>query len=154
MAHVIHFHSRADETADKAQGTCESSPTILRKAKRRTAYVIVAAILLLLALVEIARAGGPQYVAGVTYFDPGLAGQPITWPNGTISYYTDLGSLSSILSGTSADAFVADAFSRWTGVSTAAVTTTPGGQLAENVSGANVAMDADRTMIMPADIQP
>src|SRR5215470_8908468 len=98
MAHVIHFHSRADETADKAQGTCESSPTILRKAKRRTAYVIVAAILLLFVLVEIARAGGPQYVAGVTYFDPGLAGQPITWPNGTISYYTDLGSLSSILS--------------------------------------------------------
>ena len=117
------------------------------------AYV-AGAILFLIALVEIARAGGPQYVAGVSYFDNGLAGKPVTWANGTITYYTDLGNLSPLLTGTDADAFVADAFSRWTSISTAAVSAARGGQLAEDVSGANVLFNADRTISMPIDIQP
>jgi len=111
-------------------------------------------ILLLIALVEFARAGGPTYVAGVSYFNSGLAGQPITWPNGAITYFTDQGSLSPILAGPAADAFVADAFSRWTAISTAAGTATRAGQLAEDVNGANVILNADRTITMPADIQP
>jgi hypothetical protein len=113
-----------------------------------------AVILLLIALVGIARAGGPEYVAGVGYFNTGLAGQPVTWPSGAISYFTDQGSLSPILAGPGADAFVADAFSRWTSVPTSAVTATRAGQLAEDVSGANVILNADRTITMPADIQP
>ena len=46
-----------------------------------------------------------------------------------------------------ANAFVADAFSRWTSVSTAALTATRAGQLDEDVSGANI-------IPLPADIQP
>ena len=80
---------------------------------RVTVYVLALA-LVLIALAELARAGGPQYVAGTSYFDAGLAGQPITWTNGAVRYYTDQGRLSSILAGPDADAFVADAFSRWT----------------------------------------
>jgi hypothetical protein len=53
-------------------------------------YVAVLALVLLLA-VEFARAGGPQYVAGISYFDARLAGQPVTWAGGTVPYYTDQG---------------------------------------------------------------
>ena len=98
--------------------------------------------------------GGAAYVAGVSYFNSGQAGQSITWPNGAIAYFTDQGNLSPILSGPAADSFVADAFSRWTAISTAAVTATRAGQLAEDVSGANVILNADRTITMPADVQP
>jgi hypothetical protein len=121
---------------------------------RRVVFIAAVAILLLIALVEIARAGGPQYVARAGYFNAGLAGQPVTWPNGAITYYTDLESLSPILAGSDADALVADAFSRWTATSTAAVSATLGGQLSEDVSGANVILNADRSITMPADIQP
>ena len=47
-----------------------------------------------------------------------------------------------------------DAFSGWTSIPTAAVTATRAGQLAEDVSGANVILNADRTITMPIDIQP
>jgi hypothetical protein len=156
MAHLIHFHARA-ESSTKPEAPRETRRRALvrsGKAWRFTAYAIGAVILLLIALVEFARAGGPQFVAGVSYFNSGLAGQPITWPNGTITYFTDQGSLSPILAGSGADAFVADAFSRWTSISTAAVTATRAGQLAEDVSGANVILNPDRTITMPADIQP
>ena len=155
MAHLIHFHSRAENappTRETAKGT-QHEKRVHRKSWRFTAYAI-GAVILIIALVEFARAGGPAYVAGVSYFNTGLAGQPITWPNGAITYFTDQGSLSPILAGPNADAFVADAFSRWTSISTAAVTANRGGQLAEDVSGANVTRNADRTITMPADIQP
>ncbi len=157
MAHLIHFHSRTE----KATANPEAAKENLRekrvsrgKSSRYTVCAIGAVILLLIALVEFARAGGPEYVAGVSYFNTGLAGQPITWPKGAINYFTDQGSLSPILAGPDADAFVADAFSRWTSISTAAITATRGGHLAEDVSGANVILNADRTITMPADIQP
>jgi hypothetical protein len=117
-------------------------------------FVLVCSLLLLVLLVEFARAGGPQYVAGVSYFDSGLAGQQLTWPGGSVHYYTDQGDLSSVLRGQDADAFVANAFSRWTLISTAAVSATHAGQLAENVSGANVILNSDRTVTMPADVLP
>jgi hypothetical protein len=111
------------------------------------------AILFLIALVEIALAGGPQYVAGVSYFDNGLAGKPVTWANGAITYYTDLGNLSPLLAGRNPTPL-------WRMPSlagralTAAVSAARGGQLAEDVSGANVLFNADRTISMPIDIQP
>ncbi len=157
MAHLIHFHSRADKATANPEADNENSreKRVSRgKSSWYTVCAIGAVILLLIALVEFARAGGPEYVAGVSYFNTGLAGQPITWPGGAINYFTDQGSLSPILAGASADAFVADAFSRWTSISTAAVTATRGGQLAEDVSGVNVILNADRTITMPADIQP
>lgn len=102
----------------------------------------------------ISRAGGPKCVAGTTYFEPTTTGQPLIWPQGLITYYTDQGDLSPILPNATANSFVAAAFSQWTAVPTAAVTATSGGQLAEDVNGTNVYVNSDGTITMPADIQP
>ncbi len=99
------------------------------------------------------RAGGPRRVAGVSYFDPAVQGTPLTWSQGAVSYYTDRGDLSPSLPSAAADAFVADAFSRWTSISTAAVSAVRAGQLAEDVSGANVS-PAGGVVALPADILP
>lgn len=65
--------------------------------------------------------GGRTAVRGWrSYFNDGIAGQPMTWVNGAVT-------------SSAADAFVADAFSGWTGVSKAAVKATRGGQIAEDV---------------------
>jgi hypothetical protein len=121
----------------------------------RRALLPPAAVIALLAVVlPMARAGGPKYVAGVSYFNSGLAGTPLTWNQGAITYYTDQGDLSPILPGPAADAFVASAFSQWTSIPIAAIAVTHGGQLAENVSGANVYVNPDGTITMPADIEP
>jgi hypothetical protein len=99
-------------------------------------------------------AGGPRYVAGSSYFNSGIMGTPIIWSQGAIAYYTDQGDLSSILPHASADAFVADAFSQWTSISTAAISATLAGQLAEDVDGTNVTVNSDGSISMPADILP
>jgi hypothetical protein len=109
---------------------------------------------LLLAFIQCARAGGPRYIAGISYFNQGTAGVPLTWAQGAVNYYTDQGSLSPTVSGPQGDALVADAFSQWTSISTAAVTVTHAGLLAEDVSGANVYRNADGTITMPSDITP
>jgi hypothetical protein len=111
-----------------------------------------AAMILFVAL--LSRAGGPKNVAGTSYFNSGSTGQPLVWPQGLITYYTDQGSLSPILPNASANSFVASAFSVWTSVPTAAITATRGGQLAEDVNGSNVILNANGTITMPADIQP
>ncbi len=49
---------------------------------------------------------------------------------------------------------MASALSQWTSIPIAAVVATHGGQLAENVSGANVFVNPDGTITMPADIEP
>src|ERR1041385_7771730 len=85
-----------------------------KKAVFRT-YVLLAIVVLGLGQ---ARAGGPLYVAG-SGFNTGLAGTPVTWAGGQITYFTDQGDLSSLLASAAADQFVADAFSRWSLVSTA-----------------------------------
>src|SRR5690349_25025959 len=82
--------------------------------------------------------GGPAYVAGSSFFDPGMKGTPLTWANGSLNYYTDQGDLSSVLTGPAADAFVADAFTRWISIPTTAIAATRAGQLNEDVRGANV----------------
>ena len=112
---------------------------------------LVAIVLLFAAL---SRAGGPKCVAGSTYFNSGTAGQALVWPQGLITYSTDQGDLSPLLSNASANAFVADAFSQWTSVPTAALAATNGGSLAEDVNGTNVTVNSDGTISIPADIQP
>ncbi|HEX4423914.1 MAG TPA: hypothetical protein VH079_00850, partial [Terriglobales bacterium] len=107
---------------------------------------------LLMGFPRLVHAGGPKYVAGVSYFDSGTVGQPLVWAQGAISYYTDQGNLSPILSGPTADALVADAFSQWTSIPTAAVAATHAGQLAEDVNGSNVFVNADGSITMPVDI--
>jgi len=112
----------------------------------------VAAIIVLFFAV-LSRAGGPKCVAGTSSFDPTMTGQPLTWSPGVVTYYTDQGDLSPILPNASANALVADAFSQWTSVPTAALTAASGGQLAEDVNGTNVTVNSDGTISVPADIQ-
>jgi hypothetical protein len=162
MAQIFHFHERRVRTPEPAQddstkpSDSASAPTPERESPDRQIafYVLALALILLFLLVRLARAGGPQYVVGVSYFDAGLSGQPITWAGGMVNYYTDQGNLSTLLPGASADAFVADAFSRWTSIPTAAIAASRGGQLAEDVNGTNVILNSDRTITLPADIQP
>lgn len=108
-------------------------------------------ITLLFAL--LARAGGPEYVAGSSYFASSTMGQPVTWAQGQVNYYTDQGDLSPILPNAAANNFVANAFSQWTAVSTAALTATAAGQLAEDVNGTNIAVSGG-IVTAPADIAP
>ena len=108
---------------------------------------------IVLQLASVARAGGPAYVAGASYFDPSTMGSPVTWAQGTISYYTDRGDLSTVLPGISADTFVANAFGMWTSIPTAAVSATHSGQLAEDVSGPNLTI-VNGAITAPADLAP
>lgn len=135
-------------TSRNSQGT--SSMASARSFLVRLA--LSAAAILIFAL--LARAGGPKNVAGTSYFDTAVVGQPLVWPQGIITYYTDQGDLSLILPNASANALVASAFGQWTAVPTAAITATSGGMLAEDVNGSNVFLNADGTISMPADIQP
>ncbi len=115
---------------------------------------LAAAAAMILFVALLSRAGGPKNVAGTSYFNPTTTGQPLIWPQGLVSYYTDQGDLSPILPNASANSFVASAFRVWTSVPTAAITATSGGQLAEDVNGTNVIRNANGTISMPADIQP
>ena len=119
----------------------------------RAFYALASGIALLIVLPQAVRAGGPRDVAGASYFDAASKGVPLTWAGGAISYYTDRGNLSPVLPGATADAFVADAFSRWTSIPTAAISAVRAGQLGEDVSGANVSASGGALML-PADILP
>lgn len=126
-----------------------TTPNLCR-GRRSCVRVSVGALLLAVLLgATTVHAGGPLYVAGVSGFNPGVAGTPITWAGGAVNYYTDQGPLSDSVSQPQADAAVADAFTVWTSVVTAAITATRAGQLDEDVSGANVA----RWSALPPDVQ-
>ena len=112
----------------------------------------VLAFVFIVSVCRVCFAGGPAYVAGSSFFDPAVKGTPLTWVNGSLTYYTDQGDLSPALTGSAADAFVADAFSRWTTIPTAAVASLRAGQLSEDVSGANVFLNADGSISAPPDI--
>ncbi|HZW80753.1 MAG TPA: IPT/TIG domain-containing protein, partial [Candidatus Deferrimicrobiaceae bacterium] len=107
-----------------------------------------------LSCAAIAIAGGPEYVAGSSFFNSSATGQPLTWSRGQVNYYTDQGGLSPILPNTAANAFVASAFLQWSSVSVASITVTDAGQLAEDVNGSNIAVDSNGTVTAPADITP
>jgi len=115
---------------------------------------LASAVAIVLFFAMLSRAGGPEYVAGSSYFNSGTMGQPITWPQGQVNYYTDQGDLSPILPNVSANAFVANAFAQWTSVSAAALTATNAGQLAEDVNGSDIAINSSGTVTAPADITP
>ena len=94
--------------------------------------------LLLLLTSSAAFAGGPKYVAGVSYFNPAVVGQPVHWANGQVNYYVDQGPLNSAVTNQQAKAMVDAAAGLWSAVSTAGVTLTDKGALNEDVSGANL----------------
>ena len=99
-------------------------------------------------------AGGPEYVAGFSYFNPSVMGQPLTWTGGQVNYFTDQGDLSPILPNAAANALVANSFLQWSAVSTANVVASNGGELAEDVSGSNIAVNASGIVTAPTDITP
>ena len=92
--------------------------------------------------------------SGGSYFNSATTGQPLVWSQGVVTYYTDQGNLSPILPNASANSFVASAFSIWTAVPTAALSLTRAGQLAEDVSGSNIAVNSEGVITAPADITP
>lgn len=109
---------------------------------------------------QSALAGGPKYVAGVSYFNPGVKGQPVLWPGGQVTYFVDRGSLGS-LSNTQAVAMVDASAAIWSAVPTAAVKLTDGGSLAEDVNGSNVIagigsgnLGVNPTFAQPSDVAP
>jgi hypothetical protein len=115
---------------------------------------LATALAIVLFVAVLARAGGPAYVAGSSYFNSSTMGQPIIWSLGQVNYYTDQGDLSPIEPNASANALVASAFSQWTSVSIAAITATNAGQLSEDVNGSNIGVDSNGTVNAPADITP
>jgi hypothetical protein len=119
----------------------------------RVLYLLAIGVALLVVLPQLMQAGGPRDIAGTVYFEPTTKGIPLVWAPGVISYYTDQGNLSPILPQASANALVADAFSRWTAIPTAALTVERAGQLGEDVSSANVSASGG-FVTMPADILP
>ena len=146
----FHFHTRSAPAAKSLVGAAHDRGFKLIWA---LALVILLGLALIL-IVELAHAGGPAHVAGASYFDNAVKGQPLTWTGGAVAYYTDRGDLSAQLPANSANAFVADAFSRWTAVSTAALSALQAGQLSEDVNSSNVTGYPDGTYTIPADIQP
>src|ERR1700684_1387538 len=101
-------------------------------------FRLAALCTMVLLFAATAIAGGPEYVAGSSFFNSSAMGQPLTWSQGQVNYYTDRGDLSPILPNTAANAFVASAFLQWSSVSGAAITVTGVGQLAEHVSGRHI----------------
>jgi len=132
---------------------------------RRTAIGLTALLLLLLAP-TVVRAGGPKYVAGVSFFDPGVIDTPIHWAGGQVNYYVDQGPLNSSISNQQATAMVDGAAALWNAVPTAGVTLTDMGALNEDVSGANIVVSGTNFTVaneqinqigqiaQPADVTP
>jgi hypothetical protein len=121
-------------------------------AARSFFFRLATALAIVVLFAALARAGGPGYVAGSSYFNPSTVGQPLTWSLGQVNYYTDQGDLSPILPNNSANVLVADAFAQWTSSSTAALTVANAGELAEDVNGSNIAVDSAGAVTAPADI--
>ncbi|MGA2252276.1 IPT/TIG domain-containing protein [Terracidiphilus sp.] len=102
----------------------------------------------------IIQAGGPRAVAGTTYFNSSVMGQPLYWTGGKINYYVDQGALSATVSNQQAIAMVDAAAALWNAVPTAGVTLTDKGSLAEDVSGSNTTPGSSNTFAAPADVTP
>ena len=92
-------------------------------------------------------------MAGVSFFNPAVLGQPIHWSGGKLNYYVDQGPLSSAVTNQQATAMVDAAAALWSTIPTAAVTLTDMGSLNEDVNGANIAVTNGQTA-QPADVTP
>jgi len=111
------------------------------------------AALLCLLIAPCAFAGGPKYIAGVTFFNPAVLGQPVHWSGGQLNYYVDQGPLNSTIPNQQATAMVDTAAALWSAVPTAGVTLTDMGSLHEDVNGSNIAA-ANGVITAPADVTP
>jgi hypothetical protein len=99
-----------------------------------------------------AYAGGPRWIAGSSYFNPSVLGQPLVWRNGVVNYYTDLGDLSPTVTRAQANAMVAAAAALWSGIPTAALQIDAAGSLAEDVNGSNF-YNGPNGLVMPQDVE-
>ena len=118
----------------------------------RAAKCLLGGFLLLVAPIA-AFAGGPKFVAGVSYFNPAVVGQPVHWAGGQVNYYVDQGPLNSQVSNQQATAMVDAAAALWSAVPTAGVTLKDKGQLNEDVNGASIAAQ-NGVIAQPADVTP
>jgi hypothetical protein len=126
--------------------------TWLRAAALRR-FVVEPLIFLLLAPAPV-LAGGPKYVAGTSFFNPAVLGQPVHWANGQVNYYVDQGPLSSSVSNQQATAMVDAAAALWSAVPTAGVVLTDRGPLNEDVNGSNIQVNSSGQITAPADVTP
>jgi hypothetical protein len=101
-----------------------------------------------------AIAGGPKYVAGTDYFNPGVVGQPVHWAGGQVDYYLDQGPLNGSVTHEQAAAMVDAAAAPWSAVPTAGVRLTNKGTLNEDATGANTSMVVHGQFAQPADLTP
>jgi len=117
---------------------------------------IAAARLVALALLSLtpsaALAGGPKYVAGTSYFNPSVLGQPIHWSGGQVNYYVDQGSLNSAVTNQQVTSMVDAAAALWSAVPTAGVNLTDAGSLNEDVNGSNIAVSSTGQITQPSDV--
>lgn len=113
----------------------------------------IPALLLAFLTPVMAFAGGPKYVAGTSYFNSAVVGQPIHWNGGQVNYWVDLGPLNGSVSNAQAKQMVDAAAAIWSAVPTAAVTLTDMGSLAEDVDGANI-QAVNGQITAPADVTP
>lgn len=97
--------------------------------------------------------GGPKYVAGTSFFNPAVLGQPVHWANGQVNYYVDQGPLNSSVTNQQATAMVDAAAALWSSVQTAGVTLVDKGSLNEDVTGANIAAGS-QWFAAPSDVTP
>ena len=100
-----------------------------------------------------AAAGGPKYVAGASFFNPGVMGQPVHWAGGQVNYFVDQGPLNASIGNQQATAMVDAAAALWSAVQTAGVSLVRAGSLNEDVSGANV-LAGNQSIAQPSDVAP
>ncbi len=100
-----------------------------------------------------APAGGPKFVAGVSFFNPAVVGLPVHWAGGAVNYYVDQGPLNSQIANQQATAMVDAAAALWSAVPTAAVTLTNAGSLNEDVSSSNI-VAGNAVIAQPSDVAP
>ena len=108
-----------------------------------------------------AFAGGPKFVAGVSFFNPAVQGQAVHWGNGQLNYFVDQGPLNGSINNAQATAMVDAAAAIWSAVPTAAVNLSDMGNLAEDVNGSNIVAGIGVTngighsvLLAPSDVVP
>ena len=118
------------------------------------ARVLVFAVSVL--AVASAWAGGPKYVAGVSFFNPAVLGQPVHWAGGQVRYFVDQGPLNDSIDNQQATAMVDAAAALWSAIPTAGVTLTDAGQLNEDVNGLDIVASTTPAgqIAQPADVTP
>jgi len=111
------------------------------------------ACIMLILFPSLLTAGGPKYVAGSTYFDPAVMGQPVHWAGGQVKYYVDQGPLNASIDNQHATAMVDAAAALWSAVPTAGVSLVRSGTLNEDVNAANV-LPGTQSIAQPSDAAP